>query len=167
MTPEEALALLKEVRDKVATAAPECAMAMGRTHERHLTHVTLMESGAHPPVTQTPAAPGAPPASITGNLRRSVTCVPGAQGGSFATSLVGPHVTYAATQEWGGVHHGSPSMWLWIKYIGAAEVKRRKWVRQTVTIPARPYMRPSRDAVVADGSVVRAANEAFMAHVWG
>ena len=39
-----------------------------------------------------------------------------------ATSIVGPHTIYAATQEWGEVHHGNPRMYLWLKYIGAEEV---------------------------------------------
>lgn len=167
MTPEENVALLKAIRDKVATAAPGCAMALGRTHERHMVDVTLVESGAHAPVTQTPAAPGAPPAVMTGTLRRSVTVVRGVSTGTFASTIVGPHTVYAKTQEFGGIHHGSPLMWLWVKYIGPAEVRRRNWLRTVVNIPARPYLRPSRDAVIADGSAVRAANAAFVAHVWG
>jgi hypothetical protein len=58
-------------------------------------------------------------------------------------------------------------MLLWLKYIGAAEARRRGWAKESVNIPARPYMKPSAAAVVADGSVTRAGSAAFMAHVWG
>lgn len=164
MTPEENVALLARFRAKAASAAPACAMAMGRTHEHHLVWSTLARTG-HPPVTQTPSAPGEPPAVMTGRLRNSVTCVRGVNSGSYATTLVGPHTVYAATQEWGDVHRGT--MWLWVKYVGPAEVKRRHWVRDVVDIPPRPYMRPSRDEVIASGAVTRTANMAFVAHVWG
>ena len=58
-------------------------------------------------------------------------------------------------------------MWLWLKYIGPYEVKKRGWVKHTVDIPARPYVRPSRDAVIANGSAVGAANVQFMRQVFG
>ena len=172
MTPEENVAFLEGIRAKVATAAPPCADAMGQTHKTHLVHVTLMESGKSLPPTAhsdplIASAPGDPPGILTGRLRASVTCVPGVQGGAFASSIVGPHTIYARTLEWGDVHTGRPSMWLWVGYVGPAVTQQRGWVRQEVDIPARPYMRPSRDAVLADGSVVREANFAFTMHVWG
>ena len=87
---------------------------------------------------------------MTGTLRRSVTCVRGPGGGMIASALTGPHTIYAVTQEWGEVHTGKPRMWLWLKYIGPEEVRRHGWVKQRVFIPARPYVRPSRDAVIAE-----------------
>ena len=165
ITPEENVALLEGIAARVARSAPEMAMAMGRVHERRMVSVELSRY-AHAPVTQTPSPPGSSPAVMTGALRASVTCTMGASSGVVATSVVGPHTIYAATQEFGGVHHGRPDMWLWIRYIGPQAVRQRGWVKQVVDIPARPYVRPSRDAVIASGAVTAAANAAFVAQVW-
>jgi hypothetical protein len=166
MTPGDVPALLRAFQGKAAEAAPDAAMAMGETHKRYVQNVTLARA-SHPPVTLTPAPPGAPPAMMTGALRRSLTCVRGAGGGMHASSRVAPHTVYAATQEWGDVHHGAPLMWLWVRYIGPQEVRRRHWRKQVVNIPARPYMRPSRDDVIANGSAVAAGNASFMKSVFG
>jgi hypothetical protein len=166
MSPDQAIALMEAIRDKAAKAAPACAMAMGETHRDYMQRVTLSHYQSVP-VSQTPSPPGAPPASMTGTLRRSVTCVRGPGGGMVASALTGPHTIYAVTQEWGEVHTGKPRMWLWLKYIGPYEVKSRGWVKRTVDIPARPYVRPSRDDVIANGSAVGAANVQFMRQVFG
>ena len=157
---------MEPIRDKAAKAAPACAMAMGEVHKDWMQNVTLARYQSVP-VSQTPSPPGAPPASMTGTLRRSVTCVRGPGGGMVASSIVGPHTIYAATQEFGGVHTGRPHMWLWLKYIGPEEVRRRGWVKRQVDIPARPYVRPSRDDVIANGMAVGAANAAFIREVFG
>ena len=165
MTPAEDIALLEKIRDRASVVAPDLATSMGETHKDHLTRITLTRSGAHAPVTQTPAPPGAPPATITGRLRGSIRCTRGAGGGTYASSVVSANTIYAATQEFGGIHHGD--MFLWVRYIGREEVIRRGWRKRAVNIPARPYMRPSADAVIADGSVTRNANAIFMARVLG
>jgi hypothetical protein len=36
-----------------------------------------------------------------------------------------------------------------------------------VDLPARPYMRPSRDAVISNGSAVKAGSAAFVEQVFG
>ena len=166
MSPDQAIAYMELIRDKAAKAAPACAMAMGETHRDYMQRVTLSRYQSVP-VSQTPSPPGAPPASMTGTLRRSVTCVRGPGGGMFASAYTGPHTIYAVTQEWGEVHTGNPRMWLWLKYIGPYEVKKRGWVKERVFIPARPYVRPSRDAVLANGSAVGNANVQFMRQVFG
>ena len=166
MTPDQAIAYMELIRDKAAKAAPACAMAMGETHRDYMQRVTLSRFQSVP-VSQTPSPRGAPPASMTGNLRRSVTCVRGPGGGMVASALTGPHTIYAATQEWGEVHTGNPRMWLWLKYAGAYEVRRRGWVKERVKIPERPYMRPSRDAVISNGSVQAAGSASFMRSVFG
>ena len=164
MTPAEDIALLEQIRDRAAVVAPRLAMAMGNAQQRQLKDHTLART-AHAPVTQTPAPPGSPPAMMTGRLRASVTCVQGAGGGTSGSAIVAPHTIYAETQEFGGVHHGNTHMYLWLKYIGREEVVRRGWRKRVVDIPARPFMRPSRDDVIADGSAVRDANAIFIAYV--
>ena len=165
MTPAEAVALLREIRDKVAAAAPGMADAMGGVHERRMKD--LLSRSFHAPVTWTPAPAGGPPALMTGRLRASVTAAPGLRGGARASSLAGPDTIYAGTHEYGAPgRQGEPYMWLWVRYVGPSEVRARGWVRGTVNIPARPYVRPSRDQVIADGSVTAAGDAAFMRYVF-
>lgn len=167
MTPAELPAYLQAIRDRAAAAMVPVADAMGDSYKEHLTGFTLHESGAHPPVTQTPAAPGRPPAFMTGGLAASVVKSPAAGGPGYGECTVVPLAVYAGTQEYGGVHAGKPFMALWIRYIGYAEVKRRKWLRRTVSIPARPFMSVAVAETVANGDLQRAAMEAFEAVVWG
>jgi hypothetical protein len=169
ISPDELPGLLAGIRDRVAAAAPEMAMAMGRVHEGYVKDVTLVQHGQHGPATPAgypPAAPrGESPAMMTGRLRSSITCVMGQDGGAVASSLVSPHVIYAKTQEFGGVHSGD--MWLWVKYVGPNVVEWLHWRRRVVDIGPHPYMRPSRDDVIRNGSVTGAANASFMRQVWG
>lgn len=168
MTPAELPAYLEQVRARVEAAAVPVVDAIAETYETHLVGFTLHESGSHPPVTRTPAPAGRPPAFMTGQLAGSVVRTPGAGGGGIAEATVAPHTVYAATQEFGGVHTKSPGfMALWVRYIGYGSVKARGWLRHRVDIPARPYMSTAVDETIADGSLVRAAMERFMAVVWG
>jgi hypothetical protein len=145
VTPEEVPAFLAAIQARVATAAPDCAMAMGEAHKNRMQ--ILLSMFPHAPGTKTPSPPGQPAGLISGVLRGSVTCVRGPGGGMVASALTGPHAVYASMQEYGGM---VPS-----------------WHGGRHRIPARPYVRPSRDQVLANGSAVAAANAAFMAHVWG
>jgi phage gpG-like protein len=88
---------------------------------------------SHPPNTPTPSPPGQPPARITGHLRGSVSPTgPYPTGGGFA-GRVGPTAVYSRIQELGG----------------------RTGRNHSVTLPPRPYMRPTRASVIADGSLRR------------
>ena len=167
MTPAELPAYLEGIKTRVEASAVPVADAIAESYKNHLVGYTLHESGSHPPVTRTPAPPGRPPAFMTGGLAASVTKTPAVGGGGVAWSYVAPHTIYAGTQEYGGIHVGKPLMWLWVRYIGPAEVKRRGWRRHTVDIPARPYMSTAVAETVADGSLTRAAMETFEAVVWG
>ncbi len=163
--------LFEAIKVRVEAAAIPAAGAIGKTYKGHLVDVTLVESGSHPPVTPTPSAPGSPPAvmpgGLHGSLRGSVTMGGPVGGGGIGESWVNPNVIYAATQEWGGVHSGKPLMWLWVGFVGPAEVVRRGWRKEIVSIPERPYMRTAVRETIASGALSRAAEVAFMAVVWG
>lgn len=173
MTPAELPAYLEGIKARVEAAAVPVANAMAEEYERHLTGVTLRESGSHPPVTETPAPPGRPPAmmpgGINGSLIGSITRAPAAGAGAIATGSVQPNTIYAATQEWGSTHHGvrTPYMWLWIGYIGWREVKRRRWIRTEVRIPERPYMRTAVLEEIGTGGMTRAAGDTWETVMWG
>lgn len=160
-------AYLEGLKARVEASAVPVVDAIAETYETHLVGFTLHESGSHAPVTRTPAPPGRPPAFMTGQLAGSVTRSPGVGGGGVADASVQPNTIYAGTQEYGGIHHGAPLMALWIRYIGYAEVKRRNWLRRTVTIPARPYMSTATAETIENGSLERAGMERFEAVVWG
>jgi hypothetical protein len=169
VTPGEVPALLEAIQARVARAAPDMAEAMGRTHAKYMTDVTLAGAGAHGGATvghyPVAAAPGRPPMSMTGNLRRNIVVVPGGGGPGEATSIVGPTVAYACALEFGGVHTGD--MWLWKRYVGAGGVLESGWRKRKVELQAHPFVWPSRQAVIANGSVTAAANAVFMKEVWG
>ena len=145
------------------------AGAIAKTYEKHLTGITLIESGSHAPVTFTPAPPGTAPAMMTGHLRGSVTMAGPTGGGGIGRASVSPHTIYAATQEWGGVHEAvnGPYMWLWIRYLGMRGVLAHGWLRERVEIPARPYMRTAVAETIASGELQHAGEAAFEAAVWG
>jgi hypothetical protein len=167
VTPAELPAYLEAIRARVEAAAVPVVDAIAETYEEHLVGFTLHESGAHPPVTQTPAPEGRPPAFMTGELAGSVTRTPGVGDGGVAEASVAPHTIYAATQEYGGVHHGSPFMWLWVRYIGPEAVRRHGWRKAVVDIPERPYMRTAVDETITNDSLSRAGTDRFSAVVWG
>lgn len=160
ISPEELPAVLRELRDKAAVAAEPCVMAMAGTFKDRLTGVTLRRY-SHPPATKTPSPPGQPPAWMTGELARSVTSVLGPSGGMTATATVGPHTVYARIQEYGGSIR--PVRARFLRWTEDGIVHYSKHVR----LPPRPYMRPAIREVIEDGSLTRAAAEAFMAAVWG
>lgn len=166
MTPAELPAYLEAIRARVEASAIPVVDAIASTYKEHLVGFTLHESGAHPPVTRTPAPPGRPPAFMTGHLAASVFRTPGVGGGGIAEAMVSPDTIYASTQEWGGVHTGKPFMWLWVRYIGPTAVRSRGWVRHTVDIPERPYMRTAVAETIANGSLERAGMATFEAVVW-
>lgn len=95
----------------------------------------------HPPNTPTPSPPGEPPARITGHLRGSLSPTgPYPTGGGFG-GKVGPTAVYSRIQELGG----------------------QAGRNHSVTLPPRPYMRPTRASVIADGSLRRAFAGAWRA----
>jgi len=167
MTPAELPAYLEGIKARVEAAAIPVVDAIASTYKEHLVGFTLHESGSHPPVTRTPAAPGRPPAFMTGHLAASVFRTPGAGGGGIAEAMVSPDTIYASTIQWGGVHTGKPFMWLWVRYIGPTAVRAHGWVKHEVTIPSYPYMDVAVSESIANGSLERAGMATFEAVVWG
>ncbi len=164
---------LSAIRARVEASAVPCADAIGETYQRHLQDVTLTESGGHGMMSPgaasyPPAAPaGRPPMEMTGRLRESVAKTPAVPiGPAIAETSVAPHVIYAATQEFGGVHTGH--MWLWVnRLLTSHEVHLRGWVKREVTIRPHPYMSTAVEESIANGELERAGAAAFMAVVWG
>ena len=160
MTPDELPAFLSAIRDRAATAAPPVADAMGEAYRARVTRVTL-RTYSHAYGAKTDSPPGQPPAWVLGALARSVTNVLTADGGVTATATVGPHTIYARIQELGGVIHARHRKFL--RYVEDGEVHYAK----SVTLPPRPYMAPSTEACIEDGTFTRTAMESFAEYMWG
>lgn len=84
---------------------------------------------SHAPGTPTPSPPGEPPARITGNLRGSLSPTGPIPTGAGFMGRLGPTAPYARIQELGGV-------------TGRGSV-----------LPARPYMRPTYERMLASGEL--------------
>jgi phage gpG-like protein len=116
------------VRTATRSATKEATRLLQRRAWAHLSRYS------HPPNTPTPSPPGEPPARITGHLRGSLSPTgPFPTGEGFGAKL-GPTAVYSRIQELGG----------------------RAGRNHSVTLPPRPYMRPTRASVIADGSLRRA-----------
>ena len=153
--------MLREIRDRAADAAPVTVMAIADEYKKHLTRVTLRRYFATPGQFGTSSPPGQPPAWRTGELARSVTSELTAASGMTASAAVGPHTIYSRIQSGGGVNRPVRARSMhWVNSGGS-------WYLKRVRIPARPFMGPALDDVIADGSLTRAAMEAFYAKVWG
>ena len=148
---------LRILQDKVAAAAAPEANAMAETFQRRVQDVTLREI-SHAPGMFWKAPLGRPPAYASGNLSRSIIRIPAA-GLVRASALVGATAIYSALQEFGGTTRPTRSKYLhWTNSAGP-------WWMKSVTVPKHPYMRPSLEAVIFDGSLQRSAIDAFMAIV--
>lgn len=88
---------------------------------------------SHARGTPTPSAPGQPPSRITGRLRSSFEVLGPTPAGSGAwRSVLGPTAVYARIQELGG------------------QAGRGR----SVTLPARPYLRPAFEESVHDPAFI-------------
>ena len=159
MTPDELPAYLEAIAARVPAAAAAAANAMANAEQRYLVTNVLIRY-THPMYTKTPSPPGQPPALVTGTLRRSLRIVP-APPAARTTASLAPHTVYARIQEVGGTIYPVRRKFLrWVE-DGTVHFARK------VTLPARPYMLPGRDDLVANGTFHREAEAAFNRTVWG
>lgn len=138
-----------------ARAATAAANAMALEFQRELVGVTLRRR-THAAGTKTPAAPGQPPALVTGTLRRSAQVVPAVAAGPRAVASVRVSVIYARIQEKGGV----------VKVVRKKVLANRRTGQvfgKSVRIPRRPYMTPTLAAVRGSGRLRQRAEQAVAA----
>lgn len=92
---------------------------------------------SHGPGERTGSPPGQPPALVSGALRRSIKSRRTAHGPTVYEGAVGPTIVYAAIQERGGTI--LPKRGPFLAWRTADGWRRAR----SVTLPARPYMRPA------------------------
>lgn len=154
---EQVTARLKQIRERAATTAPRA----GATAMAHLgvaaTQVQLSRY-SHTAGTPTPASKGGPPAVVSGDLRRRVSASPTVSAG-FAryTATVGSTVIYARIQEFGGEIR--PKNAKRLRFVSGGTVH---WATK-VEIPARPYLQPTTEKLIASGVLTEVAAKAFLA----
>lgn len=169
MRPSELPAYLATLRQKVADEGPEkAAYAMARAFHAELSDVTLVQY-SHPRGMQTTSPPGQPPAIVGGHLKRSLRLYAAVRTGAYsARSRVVPLIVYARIQELGGTVNAShPGFKLVMGPDGRhrfVQTGMLHWVSdgkhhfaQSVTLPPRPYMRPTHRRMVSDGRLRQAA----------
>jgi phage gpG-like protein len=125
---------------------------MAAEFHAELTDVTLALT-THAPGQRTLSAPGTPPALVTGTLRRSAVIVPAVSAGTRAVASCRVAAVYARIQEQGGTVSVQRKKVLANKRTGQVFGK-------SVRLPARPYMRPTRDLLVASGRLRARAGQA-------
>jgi hypothetical protein len=172
LTPQELPAYWQEIIRRTEDEGPKAAAnAMARVFHNQVVGVELVRF-SHSAGTRTPAPAGGPPAAVTGGLRRSVRLHPArSTGGYRAQSSVAPTIKYARNQELGGTVTAKHT------YTDKRGVERPGYLRwgpkgayrfaHSVTLPARPYMRPVHRRTIEDGSLRNAAAAAVRKVVLG
>lgn len=140
-----------------ARGATAAVNAMATEFHTELVDVTLRKS-SHPAGTQTPAAAGDPPALVSGTLRRSAVIVPAATAGTRAVASCRVAAVYARIQELGGDISVKRAKVLYDK-------RTKRAFGKSVRLPARPYMEPTRDLLIATGRFRARAKSAVYAVV--
>ena len=147
---------LRVMRERAAGPAPKAAVqALGQAGET-ITKVTLSRQ-THSAGTPTPSQPGQPPALVSGTLRRAVHRTPAVRSGPASYSQVlGCRVIYGAVQEYGATIRVRNARVL-------ANADTGQVFGTQVTLPARPWMKPSMRQLEASGLGRAACARAFYA----
>lgn len=99
--------------------------------------------------TQTPSAPGSPPAAISGDLAGSILVTDDGD-----SAFVGPTTDYGREQELGGPMKGHPMRWMQPPGVWHSSYEH--------PLPPRPYLKPATESAIADGSIERIYYDAWL-----
>ena len=149
---------LRAIAAKVESAAPKASVqALSRAGET-MAKLTL-STGAHAAGTDTHNPPGGPPGLISGALRRSVARTPAMPSGPATWSqALGSVIHYAAVHEFGPVTITAKNF----PVLGNPTVG---FFGKSVTIPARPWMKPTVEKLISSELGAKAAIAAFEAAI--
>lgn len=160
MTLPEYIAWLEKAIEKMELGAPAMANAMAEYLADRVANDTLRRTH-HAPGAYFKSPPGAPPASASGNLARSMFTTPAtASSGVRATALVGNNAKYAKLLEHGGcvLTPTSGKVMHWTDTGGSWYHSR---LPATGEFPAHPFLEPTVQEAIDDGSLTRVAIDAF------
>ena len=161
MTIDEYIAQMEQLIAKIDYGAAAMANAMAE-HIADRVANDMLRRTTHSPGMYHKAAPGAPPASASGNLAKSTFTTPApASQGMRATALVGNNARYAKLLEHGGcvLKPTSGKVMHWIDSKGS-------WYHPRLPadgeFPAHPFLQPAVQEAIDDGSLTRVAMAAFL-----
>lgn len=166
MTPGALPGLFAAIKDQAATAAAPAADGMAEAFDKDVGRTLRLH--AHAPMPSGAphkraygifykATPGVPPAFASGDLAASMIRRP-ASGGIVATAMVGNTAIYSAVQEFGLDTWTSSAYMTWRNNQGW-------WRKKLVHQNEHSFMARTRDWMILDGSLTKAAEDAFEAHV--
>ena len=153
------LAWLERSVAKAELGAPAVANAMAEYIADRVAN-DMLQRTTHAPGAYYKAAPGAPPASASGRLAKSMFTEPASQG-LRSTAVVGNNAKYAKLLEHGGcvLQPTSGKVMHW-------RDSRGSWYHSRLPangdFPAHPFLEPTIREAIADGSLQRVAIAAFL-----
>jgi hypothetical protein len=158
ITPEQNLALLIQIEARARLGAAAAANAMARYIADRTATDTLRRT-THAPGAYHKARPGAPPASASGTLAKSMYWTP-ASGGLRATAIAGNDARHAKLLEFGGcvlrptggrAMHWTDSGGSWFHTRLPADGE----------FPEHPFLGPTTEEAIDDGELRRVAIDEF------
>lgn len=162
MTLDEYIAWLERAIERMELGAPAMAEAMARYLAERTADDTLRRTH-HAPGAYHKAKPGAPPAYASGTLAKSMFVTPpAASRGVRATAWVGNNARYAKLMEHGGCvlqpTSGKTMKW---KDTGRDTPWHHARLPVSGEFPAHPFLGPTVQEAIDDGSLQRVAIDAF------
>ena len=154
MTPEENLAQWLRIEQRARLGAQAAAEAMARYIAERTADDTLRRT-THGTGVYHKAAPGAPPAYASGSLAKGMYYTP-ASGGLRATAAAGNSALHAKLLEFGGcvLRPTSGKVMHWTDSGGS-------WYHAVLPAPAHPFLGPTTQEAIDDGSLRQVAIDAF------
>lgn len=151
--PEEWLRIWEKIVRRSQYAPKAAADAMAEYIARYAREIKLRET-SHPPGAYNRQQPGRPPAYGSGNLARSMYSKPSFSG-VRASALTGNKAPYSRILEYGcTVFPVYKKRMSWSDSGGT-------WYHEMLDVPEHPFMRPSVEEAIDDGSLQEVAIEAF------
>jgi hypothetical protein len=153
VTPWEMVDLFIDAWQLGQKAPKAAADAMAEEIVWRTKEITLRQT-MHPPGAWHNQQAGQPPAYASGNLARSMFYMPASQG-IRTSALVGNKAPYSRILEYGCAVHIVYKKWLsWTDSGGT-------WYHKVLEIPEHPFLGPTVDDAIDDGSLLEAAIRGF------
>lgn len=143
----------EKIIQKAKPGAKAAADAMAEYIKWRTAEITLRRTTHPPGAFKKHTKGGEPPAYGSGNLARQMY-VARAYQGIRATALVGNRAPYSRINEFGCVVEGNSKMLSWADSAG-------RWYHWQLVHPEHPFLEPTVDESIADGSLQEAAIEGF------
>ena len=159
MTFDEYIVWLEKVIARAELGAPAMANAMAEYIEDRVANDMLRRT-VHAPGMYYKAKPGAPPATASGSLARGMFTTQASQG-LRVTAYVGNSARHARLMEYGGcvLKPTSGKTMHWTDSEGSWYHPR---LPANQDFPAHPFLQPTVQESIDDGSLTRVAIEAFI-----